>query len=1295
MEQRIPIPQPIKGLNTDGPFGDQPPQTLRAGSENVRGLDPITGRRRLSQRAGSSKFNGTQVNPGSKIDDLAYVVFDNKRVSYTERASGSASVVWDTTTPASTQCRNIVTDRQANVYALSGLAGLVKYNAEGSERFKISVPVSDPAHALHALFVDDVDDIYTAVGAGGDQRTAKAWKYAQGPDPDEFFVVWVIEPGGYVEDIVVKEDKAYLAVNFTDENRSQVQVYDTLDSPTPRLVKSWFAPYPISGMDVNSSGAVFTSHPFNPDAVTRRPSNPKAPGFLQTVVDWTPRDLTNFEKRVYRWHDAEAINSLVTFKEGDPILQWDDLSGNERHLFANFGVAFPPTYSAVGVAGKPAVRFEADNEAIDSTGWLPSLLQGLETRKNPGTSLNIRDQSQTFVPAHAESAFTLYMVVRLVEGADLPEVIWGQKNEGTGTDNVLRAIVANRDESNTRNSTVTAGLVSVYDEPAANNAHDGDGTDGHPLAADFTQWDTDCVLLTYQCDGAVNSGTPGTTATRSVYRMNGNPVDRWESRNSLWDGASYVGSPGPGGTQVTGTGSPVWGGLNGHIAEIIVLVRTDFTSTTEPTIQTEDKLGTDPGGDDGATGDQTDNEMTRIEGYLMNKWGIQEQAPDTGDTYPHPYGLNSDGFPAPPPDGDDGDFAVTMRGGAQTIKWSPAGDIVWNLESQRDRIGGIGVDVKLGKGDEANVYTIGDYLMNLIPTDNVNVRRLIDKGNSVNFNDHTDDWAAVAGGSVLNNQHVKIDTDKFDNVYVPLSEGTQANSLAVFDKTGDGSGGNTAVQTVDLASNQRGIAVAVDPLIPEYGDDSVDLAEHVYLASENNGTATVDTVHKLSLVSTAATTGSYRTAQLLAVSNGTIRKVSSSGVPSTPTGGAGALSATTGYIESTVLRGIAYFADGVTYKQYVGKDDEVVEWKATKGKIPPRCRLLTNWRGRIVLAGDPDNGSLWHMSSSEDPDDWDQFPPEPLATQAISGNNQNQTAGMVPDIINALVPYNDDILIFGGDHSIWQLTGDPMAGGELDLVSDITGMAFGRPWAKDPDGVLYFVGSRGGLYRMVPGSRPVRISQHTIERLLNDAIDFSTHYIRLAYNWDDEGLVIAQFPFDTVSQVDHFFWDSKNDAPYQDSYALTSSGGLDLQPTAMIVIDGDEPDDRALVFGCADSYLRKWDKTARDDDGTRIVSQAIVGPIAGSSEPVEVKFSHAEIVLADDQQGVTYSLFASHEPGNMGTAIHTDELGPGRNPYISARMRGACCWLSLTNGAIGERWSLESASIRAVPAGKKRVRYGT
>ena len=98
------------------------------------------------------------------------------------------------------------------------------------------------------------------------------------------------------------------------------------------------------------------------------------------------------------------------------------------------------------------------------------------------------------------------------------------------------------------------------------------------------------------------------------------------------------------------------------------------------------------------------------------------------------------------------------------------------------------------------------------------------------------------------------------------------------------------------------------------------------------------------------------------------------------------------------------------------------------------------------------------------------------ATIAVAGNNSD--AGELGDIINCLIPYSDDILIFGGDAAIWLMRGDPMDGGQIDLLTDSVGMAWGRPWCRDPYGVIYFFGSRGGVYQLDPSGRaPTRISQ--------------------------------------------------------------------------------------------------------------------------------------------------------------------------------------------------------------------------
>src|SRR4030095_9145280 len=116
---------------------------------------------------------------------------------------------------------------------------------------------------------------------------------------------------------------------------------------------------------------------------------------------------------------------------------------------------------------------------------------------------------------------------------------------------------------------------------------------------------------------------------------------------------------------------------------------------------------------------------------------------------------------------------------------------------------------------------------------------------------------------------------------------------------------------------------------------------------------------------------------------------------------------------------------------------------------------------------------------------------------AAAGNNS--LAGFVGDVITALMPYNDDVLIFGRDHTIYLMNGDPLGGGQIDLVTDAIGVAWGKAWCKDPYGAIYFMSNRTGIYRMVPGQQPLRISQQ-IEQYLLD-LDMGTNVVTLI--WDD------------------------------------------------------------------------------------------------------------------------------------------------------------------------------------------------
>jgi hypothetical protein len=639
------------------------------------------------------------------------------------------------------------------------------------------------------------------------------------------------------------------------------------------------------------------------------------------------------------------------------------------------------------------------------------------------------------------------------------------------------------------------------------------------------------------------------------------------------------------------------------------------------------------------------------------------------------------------------------------VKYTADGRIVWCANEQElisgNRSGGYGHAAAVNSA--GNIYSIGRVPLGTGSDDDVQVRMIVDQGTDFSIQVADGAWSSTLTATGFSySTHQRIDVDEFDNLYVPVRLGG-VEGINIFQSNG------TLLHDVSMVTGFAGsenasYAVAVDRRIPDYRNDiTPKRAEHVFWGVGATATPSGG-ILKIRLVLSTQTSGATRSLISLGTSGGDIVKFTTASA-TVPTGGSGALDSTARFVQSATLFKKVYWTDGRQVKQYDPVTDAVTTLDCTSpGAVPSRCSLIETWRGRLVLARCADEPHNWFLSKKDDPTNWDYFPATPTEIDAVAGNNS--TAGLLPDIVNGIVPYSEDILVFGGDHSIWMLVGDPAAGGRLELVSDVVGMAFGRAWCKDPNGVLYFLGSRGGLYRWVPGAAIERISLFKIERQLQD-IDLTTYYVRLVWNYRDEGLHIFQCPFGAGgTQVAHWFWEQKTTSFAKDIFGTTTY--TNVQPTAAFILDGDDFDDRVVLIGCEDGQVRRWDATARSDD-TRtdlttkipIDSFATIFPIipTGSVVPpgefnagLETQYHGLTVVLGDRESGCRYELFSSDEPDSIGIARRAGQLGPGRNAPKWEKVVGAYCGLRLRNAAPEERWAFERAYVYAMPAGMVRPR---
>lgn len=265
---------------------------------------------------------------------------------------------------------------------------------------------------------------------------------------------------------------------------------------------------------------------------------------------------------------------------------------------------------------------------------------------------------------------------------------------------------------------------------------------------------------------------------------------------------------------------------------------------------------------------------------------------------------------------------------------------------------------------------------------------------------------------------------------------------------------------------------------------------------------------------------------------------------------------------------------------------------ATAGAVPVGCTLVTLWGDRLVWAGAADP-YLWYMPRQGTPTDYDYGASSSDAQRAVAATNSD--AGRVGEPIRALVPFNDDTLLFGCEKSLWLLRGNPAAGGQIHAVSRQVGIISARAWCYGPSREVYFL-SRDGLYVMPPGGgEPTSLSREKGRGYLIE-IDPKLYVVNMEYEIRDRGIHLFVTSMDTRLSGQHVWIDPSNGAFWPMEYPSAQepySTAQTLEAT---------PEDSAVILGCRDGRLRRFYRFSDDDDGADIESYVEYGPVGVSDD---------------------------------------------------------------------------------------------
>lgn len=366
------------------------------------------------------------------------------------------------------------------------------------------------------------------------------------------------------------------------------------------------------------------------------------------------------------------------------------------------------------------------------------------------------------------------------------------------------------------------------------------------------------------------------------------------------------------------------------------------------------------------------------------------------------------------------------------------------------------------------------------------------------------------------------------------------------------------------------------------------------------------------------------------------------------------------------------------------------------GSMPAKAYLGCLYRGRCVLSGNPNYPYQWYMSRVANPWDWAYAANDALSP--VAGGNSR--AGEIGDVIRALIPYQDEYLIFGCANSIWALRGDAADGGSLTPLNETVGIFGARSWCFD-GGMNLFFASKNGIHKIPYGFGPTQnLSQFVLPNLVEDTeLDPTVHRITMAYDREREGILIA---ITTLSDGSNtcYWYDLKTEGFYPESYP-TSCG-----PYALYFYASNDDADRKLLVGGLDGYVRNFDADTKNDtttNTTSAISSYMTLPIIVSEEDdksirindmVVTTAGGASSGSASDTDSVDVEIYTADDPEEVLEAIEdgdtplhdTTITGPGMANHLRNRTKGKAIGIRLSNDTASSTWALEkiSANIKAL-----------
>lgn len=350
------------------------------------------------------------------------------------------------------------------------------------------------------------------------------------------------------------------------------------------------------------------------------------------------------------------------------------------------------------------------------------------------------------------------------------------------------------------------------------------------------------------------------------------------------------------------------------------------------------------------------------------------------------------------------------------------------------------------------------------------------------------------------------------------------------------------------------------------------------------------------------------------------------------------------------------------------------------GEMPDKATLISEYNGRLVLAGNDNYAHEWWMSAGYNPWMWLYVAGTPLG--AVSSGSFD--AGQMGDVITALIPYADDYFLFGCASSLRLLDGDPTFGGTVETLSDNEGVFGSQAWCKDAQSNLYYF-SGDGLYKATGGrDKPICLSEFKVADW-SKQWDLNSAKARVTCSYDPHRKgVLTSYTSLLNGSNKNYWYDIRTTGFYPESYP--DNCGI----FSSFFYDSLDVSERELLFGCTDGYIRTFEDSSRSDIDTDDSTLAINAWVTLTPAQLNPKNADEEGILVTatfilgggasggffaDSDGMTWELFVGTDAETVMEKVKDDDTefatgslsATGRSNKIRPRARGHYATMRLSN----------------------------